>query len=230
MAGRSIYEEIVNDKEFTDYLVHINCEYAGVKLTGVMTEETFSLAKGMNPSGSLAASASTGTIKGFAKGTLKKFFGNMGSTLIDNGLESVTSTVKTYGSSNETSFSLTLNIYPGKFGNPSSFQEISRQISKLTQPKFLGSLMTSYLYDNKKLEDLLNPLNVTSSYKIFDGDLICITIGNWFYGCGFFCTSSNENYSTIVDESGKPLALTWNATFTHYRIMDANEIANLIKK
>jgi len=228
MITRTVYDNL-NDEILQDYLVTVSNSYAKIHLAGILEEDTFSISQSAQLSNSMVAQGVEGLAKGAGKALLDKVFKGAGNTL--SGLSSIRSTIKTYESSGEISFSLSFKIYPSKFGNPSSYKEIMRQISKLTQPELTsaGQIMVSHLYDPKMISNMLNPLGDKPSYKLFDGQLVCVTIGDWFKSCGLFCTGNNVSISTRVDLEGKPLYLTWSgATFTPYRILTADDTAKMI--
>jgi len=214
---------MLNEEFLKNYLVQIHCRYANVSLCGYLKDDGFSFPMGMQPDsfttiGHLIEQGAWGAIKAGAK----KFVGELASGLEKH---SVRDSVKAYGVPNEISFSLSMDIIPGKDGNPSSYKEILHQIAKLTQAYFnKDGMYETYLYNELSLKDRLK------DYNAFDGQLISIQIGDWFSGSGFLITSSNVNYSTITDDEGKPLFLEWSITFEPYRQLTAEELSNLITK
>jgi hypothetical protein len=212
-----------NDAKINDYLVVISG--GGVNLGGVLSTDTLSLSMGMSATDSVATSNVEGGIRGVGKAVAGKIAGNLGKSLVDSAPKRVGSTVKTYGETSETSFSIDIDIIPGKYNAPGSYNGITNQIAKMTQPKFTSAdVMVSYLYDPGVVSSLLtNP-------RVLDHQLLHVTIGNWFAADGLFCTSANPSYSTIIDDTGKPLFMTASFTFTPYRMLDADELSSWIKQ
>jgi len=224
------YTNLLNEEEIKDYIITVTCEHAKVRLAGVIDAESISLPMGANYSSSLATQGLEGGIKGVFKAGLTKMFGNISSGIVDQ-FHSINSTINTYESSNRLSFSLSMNIYIGKFGNPKKVTEILRQIALLTQPDIRtnGNLMFSHLYDPSIAKELINPLSKTPNFRIFDKSLICVTIGDWFKTCGLYLTSSTPEISTIIDMEGKPLYIKWTCSFESYRVLTADDVAKMIK-
>jgi len=221
MVNKSDYLSNVFNKDFlSKFLVIVSAPYAGVNITGYINTESMSFPTGMTPDsittmGHLLESLGWGAIKGL----LKKISGS------DVEREhSIRDSVKGYGVPNDISFSLSIDILLGRDGNPSSVQELMTNINKLTMANVdKAGLYGTYLYDDQMLKNLFH------DYTIFDGQLIHLSIGDWFEASGLLCTSANPTLSTITDDMGVPLFVKVDFTFQPYRKLTAEEFASFFK-
>ena len=217
-------KENLDAEDISDFIVFISSQYAGVDIIGLLKDETFNIPLGASLSGSLAAQAKEGVLKGINKAVLKKLFGG-GGGLLDEAYTSIHSTIKTYGESTPFTISFAIDIIPDMYGNK-SYKELLSQLTKLTAPR-IGGGDAGYLYSY-----LYNPLSTSSfikDYNSFDNDLICVSIGNWFKKCGLFCTTATVQQPTILDEDGIPSFITVNFTFEPYRMQTAEDIMKCFK-
>jgi hypothetical protein len=170
-------------EQFTDYRVSITHPEAGIKLGGLINNETLSYQTQANLGISLAAqmvkNATEGALtsmsnKGGVMGALATA-GEMSGITSQENLQKIAFSKKRFNSSDPTSLSITLHLFPNKFGNL-DYPDIELQLSKMTQPDFdnLGQSYKSYLYEKFTTEEL-NPVNDT----LFD-KLIQVEIGKWF--------------------------------------------------
>ena len=218
----------INDKneQIQDYITIIKCDYADVEIIGLLKEESFNINLSAQLSSSLVAAANESTIKGMAKAFGEKMFGNIFKSFSDTILhdyKSAYSTVKTYESSGDIQISFSIDYIPNTLSNK-SYKQIIEEVSKLTQPEISKdryAYMHSGIYDHLAVKDFIG------NYKAFDGQLISVSIGNWFKASGLFCTSAIPTFSTAFDEDGEPMFLTINFTFEPYRILTAEDIASM---
>lgn len=137
-------------------------------------------------------------------------------------------TFKKYVSSNLSSFTINMHVFPDVHG---SFQEIAEKVYKFALPKIgfaggtggavsqAGRSMVSYLYD----DSMLRARWENADY--FDSILCHVTIGRWFRASGLYCTSASIQFSQHMDDEGKPLYGIVQLTFETHRMYDAKEVA-----
>lgn len=204
--------------QFPDYLVQVINSHTGDTISGLIDNEEFTYTLGANVSGSLAAGGLEAGVKGVASAVAQRALGGMGKTIINNFKTSL-STYKSYEDSQDSNFSISMHIFPGKSGN-GEYPSIVEGIAKLTQPNTEDSrFLQSYLYDPADIKKL------ATAEDPFKGKLIHVSIGNWFLATGLFCVSAPPSFSKFVDVEGKPLYMRWDATFTPYKTLNAKEIA-----
>ena len=137
-------------------------------------------------------------------------------------------TFKKYVSSNLSSFTINMHVFPDVHG---SFQEIAEKVYKFALPKIgfaggtggavsqAGRSMVSYLYD----DSMLRARWENADY--FDSILCHVTIGRWFRASGLYCTNASIQFSQHMDDEGKPLYGIVQLTFETHRMYDAKEVA-----
>lgn len=208
--------------ELKDFTVVIQAHHAGVSLSGIIDQETINIPFGASLSGSLAAQAKEGFLRGTGKAIMNKLFGNLGKNAVDV-VETMGSSIKTYQNGADLELSFSCSIFPGENGNPKDYKEIIHQLSKLTQPYVKKNILYSSLYDPKETSLFLK------DYKVFDNELICIRIGDWFSKCGLFCTSASTELSTIRTEDNQPLYIKVNFRFVPYRMQTPDDVKKMFK-
>lgn len=206
--------------QFSDYMVQVKNTKTGEVIKGLIDNDDLSYSMGANLGGSQMAGMAEGGLKGLAKSFAGKVAGDVGKSMIDNNFKTVLSTYKGYEDSSETSFPISMHLFPNKSGN-GSYPDMIEIIAKLTQPNTEDSkFLQSYLYDPNDTKSL------ALGSDPFKGQLIHVSIGDWFLATGLFCTSSNPKMTKFVDTDGKPLYAEWDATFTPYKILNAGEISS----
>lgn len=215
-----IYADMIN--QFPEYLVTVRNSHTGESIIGLIDNDDFSYSMGANLSGSQMAGLIEGGLKGFASALAGKALGGVGKDLVDGGFKTAFSTFKSYEDSQEMSYSITMHIFPDKENG--TYPNVIEKIAKLTQPDTKDhKFLTSYLYEpsiTRKLAKGEDP---------FKGQLIHVTIGKWFASTGLFCTGSSLQFAKYLNESGKPLYMVWDATFTPYKTLNAQEVARAHK-
>lgn len=216
-------------EQMDDYKVVIHSPVAGIALTGLIDNEEFSY----TGSAEMGSSTIAGGVEGFTRGVAKAVVGhvptagNMLKNTVSSNMKSAKSTIKGYDGASNTSFNVSMHIFPGKMGNPSSYSEIELQLDKLTQPNInsIGDQLKSYLY---KPSDTLAFMHGDDPFK---GKLLSLSIGKWFSVNGdLFCSSVPRSYSKWQDTSGKPIYLKADFSFITYRVMSAEDMAGWIKR
>ena len=220
--------------ELTDYYVIISADGkplggpANVKLVGILDGEEISFSNSSNWDQATVGNIFGKVLKGGARGFVGLFTGEAGKSLLN--YETFAESIKGYSGSGNSSFSISMNIFREKFGNPKSYREIEKQLGMLTQPN---------LEDMSKLTNALKSDLYTPSSEIkiqkgqrspFDGQLIHVQIGDWFLMTGLYCTNVTRNYSTITDLDGQPLYLKVSFSFESSRVLSAEEIAKCFKE
>lgn len=221
MINKPDYLNNVFNKSFLEkFMTIVSVPYAEINLTGYINMESMQFPTGMTPDsitnmGQMLEALGWGAIKGL----IKKFSGSS----IEKE-HSIRESVKGYGVPNDISFSVSIDILLGKDGNPSTVKDLMTQLNKLTLANVDNAgLYETYLYDNSMMKQLF------TDYTIFDGQLIHLSIGNWFEASGLLCTSVNPSLSTITDDNGKPLFVKVDFTFESYRKLTAEELASFFK-
>lgn len=206
---------------YEDYLVQIRNSKTGESIEGLLDNEDLSYSTSAQISGSFLAASLEGFTKGVASAAAGKVAGDLGRNAVDSNYKTIASTYKTYDGAGDVGFNINMHIFPRN----EKYSDILTKIHKFTQPNTEGSVfLHSHLYspdDAKKLLTADDP---------FKGNLIHVSIGNWFLATGLFCNSNGHSFSKFVDESGKPLFMQWSASFEPYKVLTAAELASWHRK
>jgi len=216
----NLFQTYTND-EIDNYKVILSG--GGGTIMGILDTDSLDISMGMEMSDSVLADGIGSTLMGGAKAIAGKLMGDFGVGLIEKaGVQRMSATVKTWAGGTNPSFSIPILIVPGGFG-ASSYSAINQTVAKWTMPKTESGILLTNIYPASKLKEL------TTNPKALDGSLISITIGNWFStGAVFFATSVSQSYTTITDDSGKPLYMKLNVSLTAYRQLEASEISSWV--
>lgn len=207
--------------EYTDYLVIIKNSKTGESIQGLIDNEDLSYSTNAEIGGSFVG----GSMDGFARGAASEVAGRVGGDLAKNAVsqnyKTISSTYKAYEGAGETGFSIQMHV----FGNTETYNSILQKVHKYTQPDTSDSqFLHSYLYDKTDTAKLL------TGEDPFKGNLIHVSIGEWFLATGLFCTGVGHSFSKYVDTTGKPLYLILNLSFIPYKLLNAEELAGWIRK
>ena len=188
-------------------------------LQGLLDNDEVSYTAAANIGGSTLAGMGEGFARGAGKAVVGKALGDFGKNLVGETFKTVMSTFKGYEDSQPSSFPTSIHLFPNKFVN-GSYNEMIEILGRMTQPNTEdNTFLKSYLYspeDTKKLASGEDP---------FKGQLIHVTIGNWFLATGLFMTSGPPTMSKFVDDSKKPIYAKLDANFESYKVLNAKEWA-----
>jgi hypothetical protein len=212
---------------YKDYVIQITNSRSGEMITGLYDDEELSygtnIELGSSSFGGFTDEAMSGAAGQLAEKFLGRFSGLAGSAknMIQGNLKSINSTIKGYEGSGDNSFSLSFHIFPGG----ESYNSILNKIYKYTQPDTDDTnFMRSHLYSIQDAASLLTNDNA------FKGQLLHVSIGDWFFATGLFCNGINHSFSKFVDENGAPIYMAVNIGFVSYRTLTAAELASWIRK
>lgn len=206
---------------FNDYLVQIKNTKTGEIIQGLLDNEDLSYSTSAEISGSFLAGSAEGFTKGLATAAAGKIAGDLGRSAVESNYKTMASTYKTYESAGETGFSVNMHIFP----RTEKYNDILFRMHKLTQPNTENSVfLHSHLYSPTDASKLL------TAEDPFKGNLIHVSIGDWFLATGLFCTGANFSFSKYVDEDGKPLFMVYSASFVPYKLLTAAELSSWHRK
>lgn len=209
--------------ELDDYMVTIWSRRVGT-LRGLIDTDEISYTNAANIGSSTLAGITEGFIKGAAKGMAKKVFGDLGRSLVSDNFKTVMSTFKGYEDSSHSGFGISMHLFPNKFGN-GSYKEIMDLLGRMTLPDTTeDTFLKSYLYSPEDLKAL------ASGEDPFKGNLIHVTIGNWFHATGLFMEQGSPSFSKFVDTNGDPIYAKVDPTFTSYKVLNATEWSSWWKR
>ena len=208
--------------EYRDYLVTITNSKTGEVITGLIDNDGLTYSTGAALGESAAANGIKGAGLGLVQGAANSLgAGGIVSAIRGASYSNVSTTIKAYEGSDETPFNISMHV----FATDETYNDILNKVLKFTQPNINGAgLMMSYLYDESDVA------GIATNYDIFKEQLIRVTIGEYFFAAGLFCTGINHRFSQYVDEEGKPLYLQLDFSFVSYRMLNAEELAGWIRK
>lgn len=225
--------------EYDDYIVQVVNSKTGDVITGLYADDSFSFSSGANIGGDFVAGAIEGGIKGALNGGAdaagaalnKKFGGQTGSVLagvakdaINANYKTLLSTFQGYDGSSYNPFEVRLIIFP-KVGE--TYSDLIYKLAKFTQPNTEADgsvILQSYLYDK------IDSLETLTAKDPFKGNLLHVSIGDWFFATGLFCSGISFTLSKFVDEDRKPIYLSVGISFIPYRVLNAKELSSWMRK
>lgn len=208
-------------KQYQDYLVQVINTKTGDVLEGLLDNNDLSYTNSADIGGSFIAGSAEGLTKGIAVAGARKVAGDLGASAVESNYKTIASTYKSYEGASDTGFSISMHIFP----KSESYTSIMSKIAKLTQPDTEDSVfLHSYLYNSDDAKKLL------SGVDPFKGNLIHVSIGDWFLATGLFCSSSSHSFTKYVDTNGKPLYMVWDVSFIPYKLLNATELSSWHRK
>lgn len=139
------------------------------------------------------------------------------------GQHTVMGSIKLYEGSEDVTIPINMTLFYNLMGNP-SYKEMDRQLNLLSQPNVneLG-LFGSNLYETAKLLEVFK-LNKDA----LTGVLPHLLIGSWFHAKDVYVTNINKNHQTVLDEDGKPMAMTVTFNIQPYKQLTAAQLNDWI--
>lgn len=226
-----------NLSQFNEYLVTIQAKTVGnvgagksvteTPVYGLLDNEEMDFTTGMN-----LTNSAVGDAESFGKGAAGEVLGRVpgvggyAKAKLKDSFSTVASTIKSYGDSSETPFSLGFHVFKSQLGNKTTYSDIIKTLTSYTQPTVNSTgIMTSSLYDPSIIKDSLDPRKIGDLVDKFDQGLIHVSIGSWFAATGLFCTGVTWSMSKFVDEEGSPIYMKVNFNFVPYKTLTASEIS-----
>ena len=210
-------------EEYQDYLVQIRNTKTGELIEGLLDNEDFSYTTSAELGTNFMAQSIEDVTRGGAQAIAGRIpgVGDYARSAIGQNYKTIRSTYKAYEGASDTPFSLQLHI----FANKKSYNQSLQILHKFTQPDTEDSkYMHSYLYDKSEAASML------TGEDPFSGNLIHVSIGDWFFATGLFCTGIDYSFSKYVDTEGKPIYLVVNLGFVPYKVLNAQELASWIRR
>lgn len=211
---------MVNLEDYKDYVVVLTNSKLKESVSGLIDDDQFSYANSAQFNNSSLVGMTEGFLRGGISQAASKVAGEIGKSVSSSLVRTVAGTYKAYEISSDTNPSVNFHIYPTN-GN---YQAALGMLYRLTQPDTENSAkLASYLYDWDYLKDINSD---PSKLQIdpFDGKLVHLQIGEWFYADGLFVSGVGLNFSKFVDESGVPIYLQVTVGLTSHKVMNATEL------
>lgn len=209
--------------DYQDYLVQVRNTKTGEVLEGLLDNDELSYTTSADIGSNFLAGYVEDMMRGAAQGLTSKLpvVGGLARDAVKQNYKTVKSTYKAYEGASATSFSVSFHL----FAKNESYNSILQKLHKLTQPDTEDSeFMHSYLYNPTDSAALL------IGGDPFAGNLIHVSIGDWFLATGLFCNSVSHSFSKYVDTEGKPIYLSVTLGFEPYKVLNATELASWVKR
>jgi hypothetical protein len=215
--------------EYSDYKVMVRNTKTGEVIAGLLDNEGFSY----STVAILGGGAIAGEIEDFTKGVASRAAGDLAgkatggklggfaSGFVNQNYKTIASTFKGYTSAGDSPINLQIHV----FARSNSYNYLLNILHKFTQPNTENDvLIKSYLYD---------PIDTASLLTLddpFKGQLLHVSIGEWFFATGMMCTGVDFAFSKYIDEENKPIYLQVNIGLVPYKLLNAKELSSWVRK